>query len=61
MNTIKDIRNTIHLLDLHIFKIIEKEEIDEKRLEKIVSVRIEYIKELNSLIKQDNTSKMFNS
>lgn len=58
---INSIKKTINLLDNHIYNILKNEEMDEDRLETIVGIRNEYIQELNSLIRADNTREMFNN
>lgn len=61
MNTIKKISKTIYLLDKHIYNILKKKEMDVDKLDAIVTVRNNYIKELNSLIRISNTRELFNS
>ena len=56
---IEKISKTIHLLDKHIYNIIKKEDVDIDKVNTIVSVRNEYISELNSLIRVNNRNELF--
>lgn len=56
---IEKISKTIHLLDKHIYNIIKKEDMDIDKVKTIVSVRNEYISELNSLIRVNNRNELF--
>lgn len=56
---IKNVSKTIYLLDKHIYNILIKEEMDVDKLDAIVTVRNNYIKELNSLIRISITREMF--
>lgn len=59
VNSIKTISKTIYLLDKHIEKILQENEIDESILSTLTSVRFDYITELNNLIRTKNTREMF--
>lgn len=60
VNNIKDISKTINLLDKRITELLIKTEVNESKLDILSSVRFEYTKELNSLIRVRNTEEMFN-
>ncbi len=60
VNNIKNISKTINLLDKRITELLLQNEIDEDKIDTLSSVRFEYTKELNSLIRSKNTSEMFN-
>jgi|CoawatStandDraft_6_1074263.scaffolds.fasta_scaffold10210_3 hypothetical protein len=59
ITNIEKISKTIHLLDKHIYNIIKKEDMDIDKVKTIVSVRNEYISELNSLIRVNNRNELF--
>ena len=59
ITNIEKISKTIHLLDKHIYNIIKKEDVDIDKVNTIVSVRNEYISELNSLIRVNNRNELF--
>jgi hypothetical protein len=59
ITNIEKISKTIHLLDKHIYNIIKKEDMDIDKVNTIVSVRNEYITELNSLIRVNNRNDLF--
>ena len=58
-NNIKNISKVIYLLDNHILRILSKNEIDDKTLSTITSIRLDYVQELNNLISTKNTRDMF--
>ena len=55
----KRIEKIISLLDIHILKILNKNEVDVDKLDSLTEIRILYIEERNSLIRSRNTSEMF--
>lgn len=55
----KKIVKIISLLDIHILKILNKNEVDVDRLDSLTDIRILFVKERNSLIRSNNTSDMF--
>ena len=59
VNNTKNISYVIHLLDKHILRILSKNEIDDRTLSTLTSIRIEYVQELNSIISSKNTRDMF--
>ncbi len=58
-NNTKNISYVIHQLDKHILRILSKNEIDDRTLNTLTSIRIEYIQEMNSIISSKNTRDMF--
>ena len=58
-NSIKNISKVIYLLDKHILRILSKNEIDDRTLSTLTSIRIEYVQEMNNLISSKNTRDMF--
>jgi len=58
-NNIKNISYVIHQLDKHILRILNKNEIDDRTLNTLTSIRIEYVQEINNLISSKNTRDMF--
>jgi len=58
-NNIKNISKVIYLLDNHILRILSKNEIDDRTLNTLTSIRIEYVQEINSIISSRNTREMF--
>ena len=59
VNYNKNIRKVINLLDNHILRILSKKEIDDRTLNTLTSIRIEYVQEINSIISSQNTSDMY--
>lgn len=59
VNNMKNISYVIHQLDKHILRILNKNEIDERTLSTLTSIRIEYVQELNSIVSSKNTRDMF--
>ena len=59
VNNTKNISKVIYLLDNHILRILSKNEIDDRTLSTLTSIRIEYVQELNSIISSKNTRDMF--
>ena len=59
MNNFKNISKVIYLLDKHILEILSKNEIDDRTLNTLTSIRIEYVQEMNNLISSKNTRDMF--
>ena len=55
----KNISKVIYLLDNHILRILSKNEIDDRTLSTLTSIRIEYVQELNSIISSKNTRDMY--
>ena len=47
------------MLDLQILKLINEKELDDRRIAVLSDIRFEYMKELNGLIRTQNTSEMF--
>jgi len=60
VNNLKNISKIIYFLDKHILNILSKNEVNDVRLDSLVTTRIEFVKELNSLISTKNTRDMFN-
>lgn len=60
VNKLKNISKIIYLLDKHIIDILMKDEIDDDKLDSLTATRIEFILELNNLIRTKNTRGMFN-
>jgi len=59
INYNKNISKVINLLDNHILRILSKKEIDDRTLNTLTSIRIEYVQEMNSIISSNNTSDMY--
>lgn len=59
VNSKKKINTIIYLIDNHIIDLLGKNEVDEDKIETLTSIRIDYIKELNNMIRVQNTSDMF--
>ncbi len=59
VNSKNKINKIIYLIDNHIFNLLGKKEVDEKKIETLTSIRIEYIKELNNMIRVQNTKEMY--
>ena len=59
INNKNKISKIIKLLDKHIVDLLSKEDLDEEKVETLTSIRVEYIQELNNLIRGENTKEMF--
>ena len=59
INNKNEISKIIKLLDKHIVDLLSKEDLDEEKVETLTSIRVEYIQELNNLIRGENTKEMF--
>ena len=59
VNSKNKINKIIYLIDNQIFNLLGKKEVDEKKIETLNSIRIEYIKELNNMIRVQNTKEMY--
>ncbi len=55
----KVVSKVISQLDIHILKLLSEDEVDEDKLTTFSEVRSEYVLELQSIIKSENTSEMF--
>jgi len=55
----KNISKVIYLLDNHILRILSKNEIDDRTLSTLTSIRLDYVQEMNSIISSKNTRDMF--
>ncbi|MDX8341208.1 hypothetical protein SLH46_18560 [Draconibacterium sp. IB214405] len=55
----KVVSKVILQLDKHILKLLSEDEVDEDKLTTFSEVRSEYVLELQSIIKSENTSEMF--
>lgn len=60
MSRIENISLVIHLLDKHLLKILTKDDVDDDKLSVLTDIRSTYIGELNNIIRNQNTSDMFN-
>ena len=59
INSKSKISKIIYLIDNHIIDLLGKKEIDEDKIDTLTSIRIEYIQELNNIIRVQNTKDMF--
>lgn len=59
VNNKNKIYKIVHLIDKHIIDLLNEKEVNEDKIETLTSIRIEYIKELNSIIRVQNTREMF--
>lgn len=59
LDSIENISRVIQVLDLQILKLINEKEIDDRRIAILSDIRFEYMKEMNSLIRTQNTRDMF--
>jgi hypothetical protein len=59
VNSKNKINKILYLIDNHIINLLGKKEIDEEKIETLTSIRIDYIKELNNIIRVQNTSDMY--
>ena len=55
----RNISRVIQVLDLQILKLINEKELDDRRIAVLSDIRFEYMKELNGLIRTQNTHDMF--
>ena len=54
INNKNKISKIIKLLDKHIVDLLSKEDLDEEKVETLTSIRVEYIQDLNNLIRKLN-------
>ena len=59
INSKNKIKKIIFLIDKHIVDLLSKEDLDEEKIETLTAIRVEYILELNNIIRVENTRKMF--
>jgi len=59
INSINKISKIIYLIDNHIIDLLGKKEVDEDKIDTLTSIRIEYIQELNNIIRVQNTKDMY--
>ena len=59
LDNIENISRVIHVLDVQILKLINEKELDDRRIAVLSDIRFEYMKELNGLIRTQNTHEMF--
>jgi len=60
INSKNKISKIIYLIDKHIIDLLGKKEVNEDKIDTLTKTRIEYIQELNSIIRVQNTKDMFN-
>ena len=58
-NSIETLGKIINLLEVHVIKLLQKKDLDFETVVSISSIRIEYMEELNSLIRTRNTREMY--
>ena len=59
LNNQRNISRVIQVLDVQILKLINEKELDDRRITVLSDIRFEYMKELNGLIRMQNTRDMF--
>ena len=59
INSKNKISKIIYLIDNHIIDLLGKKEVDEDKIDTLTKIRIEYIQELNNIIRVQNTKDMF--
>ena len=59
VNDKNKIYKIVYLIDKHIIDLLNEKEVNEDKVETLTSIRVEYIKELNSIIRVQNTREMF--
>lgn len=55
----KVVTKVISELDKHIFRVLSKDVVEDDKLQSLTDVRTGYVEELNSIVKSENTSEMF--
>ena len=58
-NSIETLGEIINLLDAHVLTLLQKKELDDVKVLSISSIRLEYIEELNNLIRSRCRSEMY--
>lgn len=58
-NSIETLGNIINLLDAHVLILLQEKELDDEKVLSISSIRIEYMEELNNLIRARSMSDMY--
>jgi len=59
INSKNKISKIIYLIDNHIIDLLGKKEVDEDKIDTLTKIRIEYIQELNNIIRVQNTKDMY--
>ena len=59
LDNIENISRVIHVLDVQILKLINEKELDDRRIAVLSDIRFEYMKEMNALVRTQNTRDMF--
>ena len=59
INSKNKINKIIYLIDNHIIDLLGKKEVDEDKIDTLTKIRIEYIQELNNIIRVQNTKDMY--
>ena len=59
LDNIENISRVIHVLDVQILKLINEKELDDRRIAILSDIRFEYMKEMNALVRTQNTRDMF--
>ena len=59
INSKSKISKIIYLIDNHIIDLLGKKEMDEDKIDTLTKIRIEYIQELNNIIRVQNTKDMY--
>ncbi len=58
-NSIETLGKIINLLDAHVLTLLQEKELDDVKVLSISSIRIEYMEELNNLIRAHSMSDMY--
>lgn len=59
INSKNKISKIIYLIDNQIIDLLSKNGVEEDKIDTLTSIRFEFIKELNNLIRGENTKEMF--
>ena len=59
LNNQRNISRVIQVLDVQILKLINEKELDDRRIAVLSDIRFEYMKEMNALVRTQNTRDMF--
>ena len=59
LDNIENISRVIHVLDVQILKLINEKDLDDRRIAVLSDIRFEYMKEMNALVRTQNTRDMF--
>lgn len=59
VNTKNKINKILYLIDKQIVDLLSKDDLDDEKIVILTTIRVDFIKELNNILRVENTRKMF--